>query len=218
MRDYSDLTNETVTWKTDKELADFESHYKKMIISVIRKMNVEESNCQVIYNDILIKYGRGKLIYDSSRGTFEQFLYRISVNAAKDFYRENKKFLCHEVEITEQNTSHLYDLSQFVRNDFEYFRRIAVETLKRLCRMYHKKLANIEIFTRRFFAGEGVEYLAEKYRKSRNEISLIVSRLRAKYKEIFQIVRNEMESEKLQYSNISLDFLTPIVDFSLSVA
>ena len=74
----------------------------------------------------------------------------------------------------------------------EYFQLIAIETLKRLCKDRSAKQEKVEIFTRRCFAGESVQLIADEYGKTKQEISLTISRLHAKYKKLFMEVWREM--------------------------
>ena len=76
----------------------------------------------------------------------------------------------------------------------------------------------MEIFTKRCFGEVSVQELADEYNKKKSEISLIVSRLHTKYKTLFCEVWKEMDAERMKQSRISIDFLAPIMDFSLSVA
>lgn len=218
MKDYSAMLNEEIIWKSDAEIMEFEHNYKNYIHNVLREKNVDEPSRQVLYDDILIKFGQGKLNYDASVGKFETFLYHIVQNTARDFFREKMRHDERHVEVTEQNTATLFDLSHGDNVEFEYFRSIAVETLKRLCKTSHAKKENIEIFTKRCFDDASIQELADEYNKKKSEISLIVSRLHTKYKTIFREVWKEMDAERMKESRISIDFLSPIMDFSLSVA
>ena len=218
MRDYSCYLEDRIVWKSNHEISEFEKAYKKMIIGILRKSGVDFSDCEILYNDILIKFGRGKLEYDESKGKFETYLYRITENCAKDYHRSCTKKQKLEEEITEKTTSTLYDFSLDMRNDFEYYRQIAVETLKRLYQKNQKNKVKMEIFTKHYFGDEKIQNLAEKYQKSKSEISLTASRFYFRYKKIFHEVEKEMESERMKESNISIDYLAPIMDFSLSVA
>ena len=218
MRDYSELVRAEISWKSNEEMTEFERKYKQMIIGLLRKKHVEESSCFTLYNDILIKFGRGKLDYNDKIGKFETFLYSIAENAAKDYFREYNRLSGREVEITDQNTATLYDISLDNQVEFEYYRVIAVETLKRLCLKYQKDLTKVEIFAKRQFAKESVQQLSDEYQKNKNEISLITSRLHGKYNRIFAEVEKEMANESMKQSSISIDFLEPIMDFPLSVA
>ena len=199
-------------------MTEFERKYKQMIIGLLRKKQVEESSCFTLYNDILIKFGRGKLDYNDKIGKFETFLYSVAENAAKDYFREYNRLSSREVDLTDQNTATLYDISLDNQVEFEYYRVIAVETLKRLCLKYKKDLTKVEIFAKRQFAKESVQQLSDEYQKNKNEISLITSRLHEKYNRIFAEVETEMANESMKQSSISIDFLEPIMDFPLSVA
>ena len=84
------------------------------------------------------------------------------------------------------------------------------------CKLNLRKKENLEIFTKRCFADVPLEQLSADYNRKKNEISLIVSRLHKKYKAIFDEVVEEMDSEQMKQSNISIDFLSPIVDFPIS--
>ena len=218
MRDYSELVRAEISWKSNEEMTEFERKYKQMIIGLLRKKQVEESSCFTLYNDILIKFGRGKLDYNDKIGKFETFLYSIAENAAKDYFREYNRLSNREVDLTDQNTATLYDISLDNQVEFEYYRVIAVETLKRLCLKYKKDLTKVEIFAKRQFAKESVQQLSDEYQKNKNEISLITSRLHEKYNRIFAEVETEMANESMKQSSISIDFLEPIMDFPLSVA
>ena len=218
MKDYSKMLNEEITWKSDAEILEFESKYKNYILNVLREKNVDEHSRQIIYDDILIKFSQGKLEYDSNIGKYETFLYHVIQNMALDFFREKSRRDERYTEVTEQNTATLFDLSHGNDVEFEYFRTIAIETLKRLCKANNAKKENVEIFTKRCFADTPIQQLSDDYNKKKGEISLIVSRLHAKYKTLFKEVWNEMECERMDQSNISIDFLSPIMDFSLSVA
>ncbi len=218
MRDYSELVRAEISWKSNEEMTEFERKYKQMIIGLLRKKQVEESSCFTLYNDILIKFGRGKLDYNDKIGKFETFLYSVAENAAKDYFREYNRLSSREVDLTDQNTATLYDISLDNQVEFEYYRVIAVETLKRLCLKYEKDLTKVEIFAKRQFAKESVQQLSDEYQKNKNEISLITSRLHGKYNRIFAEVEKEMANESLKQSSISIDFLEPIMDFPLSVA
>ncbi|MBR2439106.1 MAG: hypothetical protein IKB25_02835 [Lentisphaeria bacterium] len=218
MRDYSELVKAEISWKSNEEMTEFERKYKQMIIGLLRKKQVEESSCFTLYNDILIKFGRGKLDYNDKIGKFETFLYSIAENAAKDYFREYNRLSNREVDLTDQNTATLYDISLDNQVEFEYYRVIAVETLKRLCLKYKKDLTKVEIFAKRQFAKESVQQLSDEYQKNKNEISLITSRLHEKYNRIFAEVEKEMANESMKQSSISIDFLEPIMDFPLSVA
>lgn len=218
MRDYSELVRAEISWKSNEEMTEFERKYKQMIIGLLRKKQVEESSCFTLYNDILIKFGRGKLDYNDKIGKFETFLYSVAENAAKDYFREYNRLSSREVDLTDQNTATLYDISLDNQVEFEYYRVIAVETLKRLCLKYKKDLTKVEIFAKRQFAKESVQQLSDEYQKNKNEISLITSRLHEKYNRIFAEVETEMANESMKQSSISIDFLEPIMDFPLSVA
>lgn len=218
MREYSDLINMDICWKSNAEVLDFDRKYKSMIMGILRKNHVEESICFTLYNDILIKFGRGKLEYDEKIGKFETFLYRIAENAAKDYFREYKRMKNREVALSDQTVATLYDLSGESQVEFEYYREVAIETLKRLCAQNRGKLKNVEIFARRCFADEDVQKLSEEYHRQKNKISLTSSRLHKKYKKIFAEVEREMKTESMKESNFSIDFLESIMDFSLSVA
>ena len=218
MRDYSELVKAEISWKSNEEMTEFERKYKQMIIGFLRKRHVEESSCFTLYNDILIKFGRGKLDYNEKIGKFETFLYSIAENAAKDYFREYNRLSSREVDLTDQNTATLYDISLDNQVKFEYYRVIAVETLKRLCQQNKKDLQKVEIFARHCFAKESVPQLAAEYGRGKNEISLISSRLHVKYNKIFAEVEHEMANESMKQSNVSIEFLEPIMDFPLSVA
>ena len=217
MRDYSKLLNENISWKSEAEILDFEHKYKKYIHSVLRKNNVDEHSSNILYDDILIKFSQGMLEYNPENGNkYETYLFRITQNMATDFFRERKRHNERYTEVTETNTSTLFDLSHGTGIDFEYFRAIAIETLKRLYKANASKKENLEIFTKRCFADVPLEQLSADYNRKKNEISLIVSRLHKKYKAIFDEVVEEMDSEQMKQSNISIDFLSPIVDFPIS--
>ena len=218
MRDYSELVNAEINWKSNEELTAFDREYKPMIISLLRKKNVENASCFTLYNDILIKFGRGKLNYDKNVGKFETFLYTIAENAARDYFREHNRTSGRNVELSDHNTATLYDCSREHQEKFEHYRTIAVETLKRLYSGSRKNMKNIEIFARRCFVNDSVQLLADDYGKSKNEVSLIASRLHKKYKKIFAEVEEDMKNNTLIPSNVSIDFLEPIMDFSFAVA
>ena len=213
MKDYAKLLNEETTWKSNSEIVEFESKYKKYIHAVLNEKAIDVHSRKVLYDDILIKFSLGELKYDSSRGKYETFLYQIIQNMTIDFYREKNRRDERHTEITEQNTSTLFDLSHRSGIELEYFRTIAIESLKRLYKAISFKKNNLEIFCKRCFAYAPIEQLSEDYNKSKSEISLIASRLHKKYKAIFREVAGEMDFGQMKYSDISIDFLVPFVDF-----
>ena len=237
MRDYSNWLKKEITWKSNEEIKEFERNYKSYIINNLKKNGIDEFFQKALYDDILIKFSSGRLEYDSRIGKFETFLFRIVTNAARDFYRENKHIIDEANEdkesamtentkarvtlfsITDDNMKdfHISPLENCI--EFEHYRVIAIEALKRLWRITKFKKEKMEIFARRCFAGESVPMLADEYEKSPNEISLIVSRYHKKYKELLEDVQYELEDNQMSESrNISIDFLEPIIDFPLSVA
>ena len=237
MRDYSNWLNKEITWKSNEEIKEFERNYKSYIINNLKKNGIDEFFQKALYDDILIKFSSGRLEYNSRIGKFETFLFSIVTNAARDFYRENKHIIDEANEdkesgmteksktrvalcpITDDNMKdfHISPLENCI--EFEHYRVIAVEALKRLWRITKFKKEKMEIFARRCFAGDSIPLLADEYEKSCNEISLIVSRYRKKYKEIFEDVKYELDENHMKKSsNISLDFLAHIMEFPLSVA
>ena len=217
MRDYSNLLDRTIEWKSNDEIKRFEKSYKNYIIALLRKQNIDDFYCNTLFNDILIKYASGKINYDKTMGKFETFLYRITSNTAQDFLRERKRAQDRETEIDNANTSTFYEITHNDNQTFEYFRLIAVETLKRLWKKVTGNKVSMEIFTRRCFANESIERLSSEYKKSKNEVSTTVSRMHSRYKQIFNEVKHEMEIDRMKCSSAPIDFLEPIMDFSLSI-
>ena len=218
MKDYAKLNSENIIWKSEEEIIEFDRKYKKYILCILQKQNVDEHNQEVLYNDILIKFSQGKLEHDCRQGKYETFLYQITQNAALDLFRENSRNNKRHTEITDFNTAEFCDFSHRNNAKMEYFQLIAIETLKRLCKDRSAKQEKVEIFTRRCFAGESVQLIADEYGKTKQEISLTISRLHAKYKKLFMEVWREMDAERMVQSNVSIEFLTPIMDSSLLVA
>ena len=145
MRDYSNLLDRTIEWKSNDEIKRFEKSYKNYIIALLRKQNIDDFYCNTLFNDILIKYASGKINYDKTMGKFETFLYRITSNTAQDFLRERKRSQDRETEIDNANTSTFYEITHHDNQTFEYFRLIAVETLNALNRMNRSKERLLEI-------------------------------------------------------------------------
>ena len=218
MRDYSNLLEHEICWKSEEEIKCFEKSYKPLIMSALKKKNIDDLHSCTIFDDILIKYASGKIVYDETMGKPETFLYRIAQNAAQDFLRERNRHQERETEIDDANTSHFYDFSLGNAQNFEYFRLITVETLKRLWQKVTRNKISMEIFTRRCFAHESIQDISDKYNKSKSEISVTASRMHSKFKKIFNEVELEMANDQMKRSPVSIDFLAPIMDFSLSIS
>ncbi len=191
---------------SNKEIADFIARNKDIITKASKDAGVRECDRMLVVEDLAIKFGQGKLVFDPSRGVKEStFMCRVAYNAGCTMARAVR-----EVELKEKEWNVIPDRHAgtcgFSASDI---RLLVKEALNRLARECEKR--KVELLVRYVLLEEDRDAVARAYGETPDNVSLIKTRWLPRLKAHLKDAIREDEAGKLVLSPNRIDFLKPLL-------
>ena len=184
---------------TNSEIVRFEKEFMRVIFSACKSAGLRRCDWEGVVNEMLVKFSRGRIEYDGSRGAkATSYYYRIAKNVALDECRKQRL-----VELDDNEMEHVLDEHEpIVQTEIEDERLIVTEAIRRLVKEMRDK-TKVEILIRYVLNKENREDLAEEYGIDNDDVSLVKTRYLPRLKQLLIEILREDEEGKFKIGNFS---------------